>query len=106
MDLSPQSLSLRPEGLRIEGPEGPVLVERKASGLAAHYQGRRLANGSARTYAEAVLAAALRIVERHSSPWTAGPSGEVRITDQERFYAETFEPGMDGLDALRSWTSG
>jgi hypothetical protein len=103
MRLGPQQLTLTGDGVLADGPQGPVLLRRRGRCIEAHYRGHTLVNGSAQAYAEEVREAALAEARAFPLPWENGPNGRPRITHHRRFYEQTFQPALAGIEALRGW---
>lgn len=94
-------MHLTGEGVRVDGPKGPVLIRLSGKDLAAEYRGSELRNGSALAYAREIRALAIAEARRFPLPWTTDAQGRQRITDPKAFYAQTFDPSLRGLEALR-----
>ena len=60
-------------------------------------------NGSAAAYTKALLEQAIELTERFPFPWTIEPDGTQRITDQQRYYEQTFNPDLQGIETLKRW---
>jgi len=98
-------LSIRPvdDALRIEGPQGSVLIRRQADGIEMQYQGDQLANGSSLAYSKELFEQAIEYTNRFPFPWRIDADGTQRITDHKRFYAQTFNPDFQGIETLKRW---
>jgi len=103
MRLTPQSIRRVDDGLVIEGPQGPVLIRRRMDCIEAKYQGDQLVNGSAAAYSKALLDQAIELTTRFPFPWKIEADGTQRITDHARFYEQTFNPDLQGIETLKRW---
>jgi hypothetical protein len=103
MRLTPQSIRRVDDGLVIEGSQGPVLVRRRIDGIEPKYQGDQLVNGSAAAYTKALLDQAIELTERFPFPWKIEPDGTQHITDHQRYYEQTFNPDLQGIETLKRW---
>jgi hypothetical protein len=103
MRLTPQSIRRVDDGLLIEGPQGPVLVHRQMDRIETQYQGKQLVNGSAAAYSNALLEQAIELTERFSFPWKIDTDGTQHITDHKRFYEQTFNTDLQGIEMLKRW---
>lgn len=103
MRLNPQSIRRVDDGLVIEGPQGPVLIRRRMDRLEMEYQGDQLVNGSAAAYSKALLEQAIEFTNQFPFPWTIEADGTQRITDQQRYYEQTFNSDLRGIETLRFW---
>ena len=103
MRLTPQSIRRVDDGLVIEGSQGPVLVRRQMDGIETKYQGDQLVNGSAVAYSKALLETAIELTERFPFPWIIDTDGTQHITDHKRYYEQTFNPDLQGIETLKRW---
>ena len=103
MRLTPQSIRRVDDGLVIEGPQGSVLIHRQTDRIETKYQGDQLVNGSAAAYSKALLETATELTNRFPFPWTIEADGTQRITDHQRFYEQTFNPDLQGIERLKHW---
>ena len=103
MRLTPQSIRRVNDGLVLEGSQGPVLLCRQMDGIETKYQGNQLVNGSAAAYSKALLEQAIELTERFPFPWKIDPDGTQRITDHQRYYKQTFNPDLQGIETLKRW---
>ena len=103
MRLTPQSIRRVADGLVIEGPQGSVLIRRQMDRIETQYQGDQLVNGSAAAYSKALLETATELTNRFPFPWTIEADGTQRITDHQRFYEQTFNPHLLGIETLKRW---
>ena len=103
MRLTPQSIRRVDDGLVIEGPQGPVLVRRQMDRIEMKYQGSQLVNGSAAAYSKALLEQAIEYTHCFPFPWSIDADGTQHITDHQRFYEQTFNPDLQGIETLKRW---
>ena len=103
MRLTPQSIRRVDDRLVLEGPKGPVLIWRQADRIETQYQGTQLVNGSAAAYSKLLLEQAIEFTHQFPFPWTIEADGTQRITDHARYYAQTFNPALRGIETLRRW---
>ena len=103
MRLTPQSIRRVDDGLVIEGSQGPVLLRRQMDGIEPKYQGDQLVNGSAAAYSKALLEQAIEFTDQFPFPWKIEADGTQRITDHQRFYEQTFNPDLQGIEVLKRW---
>ena len=103
MRLTPQSIRRVDDGLVIEGPQGPVLIRRKIDQIETKYQGDQLVNGSAAYYSKALLEQAIELTNLFPFPWHIDADGIQRITDHQRYYEQTFNPDLQGIETLKRW---
>ena len=103
MRLTPQSIRRVDDGLVIEGSQGPVLVRRRIDGIEPKYQGNQLVNGSAVAYSKALFEQAIELTERFPFPWSIDADGTQRITDHQRYYEQTFNSDLQGIEMLKRW---
>ena len=99
------SATILPDGddLRIDGPEGPIRLQRANGQITATYEGRTLKNGSAAQYAAILQQQMIQKAKAFQPAWTTDRSGRQRITDPQKFYAETFDRNAVALERLKSW---
>jgi hypothetical protein len=67
------------------------------------YQGHQLVNGSAAAYSEALVEQAIELTNRFPFPWRIDANGTQHITDHQRFYEQTFNPDLQGIETLKHW---
>ena len=103
MRLTPQSIRRVDDGLLIEGPQGPVLIRRRIDCIETKYQGDQLVNGSAAAYSKELLEQAIELTNQFPFPWRIDADGTQRITDHQRFYKQTFNPDLQGIETLKHW---
>ena len=103
MRLTPQSIRRVDDGLVIEGSQGPVLVRRQMDGIETKYQGDQLVNGSAAAYSKALVEQAIELTNRFPFPWRIDADGTQRITDHQRYYEQTFNKDLQGIETLKRW---
>ena len=103
MRLTPQSIRRVNDGLVIEGPQGLVLIRRQMDRIETKYQGDQLVNGSAAAYSKALTEQAIELTNQFPFPWTIEPDGTQRIIDHQRFYEQTFNPDLQGIEILKRW---
>ena len=103
MRLTPQSIRRVADGLVIEGSQGSVLIRRQVDRIETQYQGNQLVNGSAAAYSKALLDQAIELTDRFPFPWKIEPDGTQRITDHQRYYEQTFNPNLQGIETLKRW---
>jgi hypothetical protein len=103
MKLSPSCIHVSDNVVRVQGLHGPVSLRRTSSDIEAIYQGNSLVNGSAQRYAESIRQAALQTVASFSFPWTYDTQGRQQITDHARYYEQTFNGELRGIETLRRW---
>jgi hypothetical protein len=103
MRLTPQSIRRIADGLVIEGPQGSVLIRRQMDRIDTKYQGDQLVNGSAAAYSKALLEIATELTDRFPFPWIIEADGTQRITDHQRYYEQTFDPNLQGIETLKRW---
>ena len=103
MRLTPQSIRCVADGLVIEGSQGPVLLRRQRDRIETKYQGDQLVNGSAAAYSKALVEQAIEFTNRFPFPWHIDTDGTQRITDHQRYYAQTFNPDLQGIETLKRW---
>jgi len=103
MRLTPQSIRRVDDGLVIEGSQGPVLLRRQMDGIEPKYQGDQLVNGSAAAYSKALLEQAIEFTDQFPFPWKIEADGTQRITDHARFYEQSFNPDLKGIETLKHW---
>ena len=103
MRLNPQSIRCVGDGLMIQGPQGPVSICIDSDSITALYQGNQLVNGSAVAYAKSLLRQALKLSESFPFAWRIGPDGSQCITDHARYYEQTFNRDLQGIERLKRW---
>ena len=103
MRLNPQSIRRVDDGLLIEGPQGPVLIRRQIDCIETKYQGNQLVNGSAAAYSKALLETATELTNRFPFPWIIEADVTQRITDHQRYYEQTFNSDLQGIETLKRW---
>ena len=103
MRLTPQSIRRVADGLVIEGPQGPVLIRRQMDRIETKYQGDQLVNGSVAAYSKALVEQAIELTNRFPFPWRIDADGTQRITDHQRYYEETFNKDLQGIETLKRW---
>jgi len=103
MRLNPQSIRRVDDGLLVEGPQGPVLIRRQADGIKIQYQGDQLVNGSAAAYSKELFEQAIELTNQFPFPWRIDADGTQRITDHQRFYEQTFNQDLQGIETLKRW---
>jgi hypothetical protein len=103
MKLSPNCIHVSDNVVRVQGPHGPVSLRRTSSDIEAIYQGDALANGSVQRYTESIRKAALQTVASFPFPWTYDSRGRQQITDHARYFEQTFNPELRGIETLRRW---
>jgi hypothetical protein len=103
MRLTPQSIRRVADGLVIEGPKGSVLIRRQMDHIETKYQGDQLVNGSAAAYSKALLETAIELTDDFPFPWTIEADGTQRITDHQRYYEQTFNSDLQGIETLKRW---
>ena len=103
MRLTPQSIRRVADGLVIEGAQGPVLIRRRMDRIETKYQGDQLVNGSAAAYSKALLETAIELTNRFPFPWHIGADGTQHITDHQRYYEQTFNKDLQGIETLKRW---
>jgi len=103
MRMTPQSIRPVDDTLLIEGPQGSVLIRPQAKGIEMQYQGDQLVNGSSLAYSKRLLEEAIEYANRFPLPWRIDADGTQRITDHKRFYEQTFNPDLQGVETLRRW---
>ena len=101
--MTPPSIRPVDDALLIEGPQGSVLIRRQADGIEMQYQGDQLANGSSLAYSKELFEQAIEYANRFPFPWRIDADGTQRITDHKRFYEQTFNPDLQGVETLRRW---
>ena len=104
MRLTPQSIRRVADGLVIEGPQGPVLIRRQMERINMKYQGDQLVNGSAAAYSKALVEQAIELTNGFPFAWSIEADGTQRITDHQRYYEQTFNPDLKGIEVLKRWT--
>jgi hypothetical protein len=103
MQLLPQALRIKADGVEIEGPHGPVRLSFVRGTLKADYIGHELVKGSAQAYAQSQLQAALVTAQAFQLPWTYDSQGQQRITNHQRFYQQTFSSELNGIERIIHW---
>ena len=103
MRLTPQSIRRVEDGLLIEGPQGPVLIRRQMDRIETKYQGDQLVNGSVAAYSKALVEQAIELTNRFPFPWRIDADGTQRITDHQRYYEQTFNKDLQGIETLKRW---
>ena len=103
MRLTPQSIRRVDDGLVIEGPQGPVLIRRQIDRIETKYQGDQLVNGSAAAYSKELFEQAIELTDQFPFPWRIDADGTQHITDHQRFYEQTFNKDLQGLETLKRW---
>jgi hypothetical protein len=103
MRLTPQSIRRVDGWLVIEGPQGPVRLHRNMYRIEAQYQGDQLVNGSAVAYSQQLLEQAIELTNQFPFPWTIDSDGIQRIIDHTRYYEQTFNPDLQGIETLKRW---
>ncbi|MGJ8653056.1 MAG: hypothetical protein ACSHX8_07265 [Opitutaceae bacterium] len=104
MTITPQCIHVIDTEVHVEGPLGPVSLRRTKAGIEARYQGDKLVNGSSLRYSESIRKAALHVVESFPFPWEFDAQGEQQITDHSRYYEQTFNADLEGIEMLRCWS--
>ncbi|MGJ3243359.1 MAG: hypothetical protein ACFE0O_10455 [Opitutales bacterium] len=97
------TLSRTRQGIRVDGPDGPVHLTREGLAIRATYRGERLVNGSALAYAHGLKGEALAQAEAAPAPWSPRRDGGLAIRDQAQFYRDLFDPAAAARDRLRFW---
>jgi hypothetical protein len=87
----------------IEGSKGSVLIRRQVDRIEMQYQGNQLVNGSAAAYSKALLEQAIELTDNFPFPWTTERDGTQRITDHQRYYKQTFNSNLRGIETLKRW---
>ena len=103
MRLTPQSIRRVDDGLMIEGSQGSVLIRRQADHIETQYQGNQLVNGRAAAYSKALLEQAIELTNRFPFPWAIEANGTQRITNHQRYYEQTFNTELQGIETLKRW---
>ena len=103
MRMTPQSIRRMDDALLIKGHQGYVLVRQRLNGLETIYQGDQLVNGSAQCYSSQLLEEAIEYVTEFPLPWRIEPDGTQRIKDHKRFYEQTFNSDLQGIETLKRW---
>jgi hypothetical protein len=103
MRLTPQSIRRVADGLVIEGPQGSVLIRRQIDRIETQYQGDQLVNGNAAAYSKALFEQAIELTNRIPFPWHIEADGTQRITDHQRYYEQTFNSDLQGIEMLKRW---
>ena len=103
MRLTPQSIRCVGDGLIIQGPQGPVSICIDLDSITAQYEGIQLVNGSAIAYAKSLLRQALELSENFHLAWRIEPDGSQCITDHARYYEQTFNRDLQGIEFLKRW---
>jgi hypothetical protein len=103
MQVTPQSIRRIADDLQIQGPQGTVLVRRRLNGIEIKYKGSQLVNGNATAYSQALLEQAIELIRRFPFAWRIDADGTQRITDHKRFYEQTFNPDLQGIETLKRW---
>ena len=105
MSLRPQSIHSIDDGILIEGPKGDVLLRRQADKITVEYQGNQLVNGTALAYSKELFQQAIELSNEFPFAWRIEADGTQRITDHQRFYEQTFNPDLQGIETLKRWSS-
>lgn len=105
MHLTPKSIRCVSGGLLIEGTKGPVHIRRNTGRIEHDYQGNQLVNGNAFAYSEMLLKQAIKLTKQFPFAWHLDSNGTQRITNHKRFYEQTFNPELLGIETLRRWLS-
>ncbi len=87
----------------IQGPQGLVSICIDSDSITTEYQGIQLVNGSAVAYAKSLLRQALELSENISLAWRIEPDGSQCITDHARYYEQTFNRDLQGIELLKRW---
>lgn len=103
MRLTPQSIRRVADGLVIEGPQGSVLIRRQMNRIETKYQGDQLVNGSAAAYSKGLFDQAIELTNRFPFPWIIEADGTQHITDHQRYYEQTFNKDLQGIETLKHW---
>jgi hypothetical protein len=72
-------------------------------GIETQYQGDQLVNGSAAAYSKELFEQAIELTNRFPFPWRIDADGTQRITDHQRFYEQTFNSDLQGIEMLKHW---
>jgi hypothetical protein len=103
--MTPQSVRTSGDALIIDGPLGPVLIRQRSDGLIANYSGNQLVNGTALAYSEKLLEEVIEYTSKYPLPWRIDADGTHHITDHKKFYEQTFNPELAGIETLKRWLS-
>ena len=104
MRLTPLSIHRVDDNeLLIEGPQGPVRLRRRMNNIEPHYSGNQLVNGTAAAYSKELLEQAIALTNRFPFPWRINADGSQCITNQQRYYEQTFNPDLKGIETLKRW---
>ena len=103
MRMTPQSIRPVENALLIEGPHGSVRVHRRVDAIETEYLSNQLVNGSAIAYCKSLLEQAIELTNQFPFPWRIDADGTQCITDHQRFYEQTFNKDLQGIETLRRW---
>jgi hypothetical protein len=103
MKIAPQSVLCCGDAVRVQGPQGDVLLSKDGDDIICRYIGDQLLNGSALVYAEKIRKAALEFTKKHPFPWYKDKEGTIHILNHKDYYAQSFQPSLAGIERLQLW---